>query len=455
MRIIIGILFLLTTIICAQLCKNIKCQNIMLYLFSLCICFRLSFSITSGSEFYFVRYAVDYLEVSLLDFFILNFGFLFIFNLRKYKRKNNKDLVIITIFTIIHIISYKFAINKAATIMATIRVIKLLFLYLYFSRTFDINTQKKYIISGLSTGVIIQSFIAILQKINNGPIGLSIIGEELGAFRIREVTGVISTGMAGTFQHSGAFAIYAVFAFCIIIFSFDCLKTSKYYMSIISCLVIMYLAESRTVLVLAVFVIIIFFIKSFNLKLNPKVSVLFFFFIFVGTIFIALFGGHLFSLFLSSDIDNMLSTRFSQWDLGLFYISQHPVSGYGANNFTDTMYTYAPAAFNEIFNYQNPIHNTYLQYWFDLGIFGFITVVILQFRNFIALAIQKKKNISINSIKSGALVFILVSILYYMTGWSLLQEPMIEMSWICYGIVYNIPWYDNDNEGSISSTKKC
>jgi len=436
MEIAVGILFLTTPVFYAKYWSNKKWQNIMLFLLGFLLCYRINKNITE-SDLYLVRYTADYWQVSILDTIIIYFGFVAIFNLNYIKKFTNHDLIILLIFLGLHIISYFQSINKIATLMAIIRLIKLIFLYLYFSRVFSINNQSKYLVNGLSIGVITQAIIVILQKMNNGPIGLNLFGEQTFGFRTREVGGSISTGMAGTFEHSADLSIYALFIICIFIFSISEIGIFKYYSALFSAIIIIYMAESRTVLLLTGFVVVIFLIN--NVKNKIKIRVLFMVMLIIISFLISVisFGSHIREIFIDSDIGNMITVRLDQWGVGLSYIYIKPLIGYGANNFTDYMYYKANNLYNIYFNYQNPIHNTYLQYWFDLGLIGMITVVFIQFRNISLIIMQTKQKINIDPIRKGALAFAIVSIVYYMTGWAFLKEPMIYMLWICYGIVFN------------------
>jgi O-antigen ligase len=141
-------------------------------------------------------------------------------------------------------------------------------------------------------------------------------------------------------------------------------------------------------------------------------------------------------MFLNADLAVQYQNRFTHLALGWTEISKSWLWGYGANNYADHMALAYPGAFSTSFLLTNPIHNTYLQYWFDLGVVGLVIILGLNAR-VVRRGFEYVKNGTNPEIGAMALLVVTALLIYYFTGWSGMKEPMVCFFWIVSGLVYN------------------
>lgn len=435
MKLLFGILFVFGSYVIARFFSTRKVENYMLFAFALCICLRIDLFSIGESNIQLVRYYTDYWNFSLIDFFALYLGFR---GLRSSKGMlKGKDLIFPALYIFFNMISIIQADNKMASITVTGRAIELFLIYIFFSRKFDPVNQKKYFVKGICFGIWFEGILSILQKIKGDIIGMSMLGEVSTSFRIHEILGNNSQGIAGTFEHSADLALFGLFALCVILFSREIFKRKHVFFATIAIdLVVIYLTDSRTALFLAGCAVVAYVFRNLDskngLKIRKDAGVFLLIGIFAITMLI-ITGSHFAAMFSGMDLLSSWAVRFMQWRIALIEIFKSPIFGYGANNFTDYMYTNYTSFYNAIWNYQNPVHNTFLLFWFDLGIGGFLLAIIMQLYYMIE-GIKYRGELTL---KFGMGVFVLLTTLYFLTGWAFMKRPIIFFLWIAYGIIAN------------------
>lgn len=364
-----------------------------------------------------------YLLVS--DFFV--FYMLLRWSVSKGKRAN--DTLAIVAFVVWSVITIIYATDQTYAIDGALQFCKCLVIFLWFSSTYKVDFFQKYFLLGLEFAVIYQSTIAILQKVNGGAIGLGLLGESTTAFRERLISGVTETGVAGTFIHSSNLALFILFAICFIgVGEYD--KYKKYFIIGLS-LIAIWLASSRTALVILAFCFVYLFWKNrkkyFNingvLKILLLVSV-------IGIVCMVSLRMGSFDKFIDSDFQLQIINRTVHWEIAWSYIYRNWFWGYGVNNFTATLNSLAGAL---TFFHTNPVHNVYLLYWFEMGIVGFVLYVYLLMKN-----AAKIKNFKVmEPMQKGAILVIICVIAYNFTGWACSTVPAIYFLWIAIGLLNN------------------
>lgn len=337
------------------------------------------------------------------------------------------------LFAISAFLSIFQAINKSSAFWGAIDILKFIWIYFIMKSMVNLVEQRKYILRGIMVSVWFQGCIALLQKIKGGVIGLSFLGETEIAFRIREVGGVTSMGIAGTFAHSADFAIFMLFAITILLFNEDYIDKIKLLPTIAVALITLYFAESRTVLGLSLIVFGAYYLKG----LKRKISIWQLLITLGGPIIVLIvwiiLSDRIMQLFGGNDWIFQISNRLAHWKIGWNEIIQKPIVGHGINNYTDWMRTLYPELYSYHFYYTNPIHNSYLQIWYDTGIIGLIAYVFMLISCIVYFIRVNNKS----SFKIVGFLFVCITMVYFWSGWALLKEPITNMLWISMGLLHN------------------
>lgn len=436
MKEIIGVFFVFATYVFARSFTTKKIEKFMVFLFVLSLCFRINLFSVGASSVHLNRFNTDYWNFWLVDFCALFLGFRAI--IKSGSLKNLKKYWLPLFYIFFNGISIFAATNKMASITTFARAIELFFLFLFFAERFDVSVHFKPFMSGLIVSVWFESLLAFYQKITGGVLGLAFLGETIDAFRVHEIAGEASRGIAGTFEHSADFAIFCLFTLCFLLVNKKVFKnTVLYYVTILIDLLALFLSDSRTALVLCAIVFCIYIIKNLRISSGgfaiARESGLWALMILIVMPLAFILNANLASKLNIESLLYSANIRLTQWGEALIYILQSPLVGHGANNYVDFMYTNHFSAYNAIWNFQNPVHNTYLLFWFDLGIGGLITVILMQVKYSIV-GVKKCKSNPI-FLSSGA--FILISLIYWFTGWAFMKKTIIFFLWTAYGLVNN------------------
>lgn len=419
----------------ARYCSSKKIEGYIITCFVITLGLRITFFSIGESKVWLVRYTTDYFNMSLINLIATYFEMRVIVNIFvKEKYRIKKSCILPLLYVMVNIISIVQAGNKMAAIMASLRAIELLFIFIYFSVCFNDKTQICAFYRGVKISSVYVSVIALIQKVKGGAIGLAFLGEMQSGFRTHAISGVASSGVSGLFEHSGDLALFCVFVFILVLFGRKYYKNRyTYFANIILVLVAILFSDSRmSILMVAIAVIIFIFKSQKGFKLNKEAGIL----IIAGFIILPmllLFNSHLISMISSVFQKGTFDVRLSQWTIAFEEILDNPFWGHGANNYVDFMYTNRNDLYRAVWNYQNPVHNTFLLLWFELGIWGLVVNLLIQI-NFIKPLFRKKNQ---DSLSIASATFVLISLIYWLFDWGFMKSPAIYFLWIAYGLAVN------------------
>lgn len=305
--------------------------------------------------------------------------------------------------------------------------LKCYMVYRWFSGYPEMNKLKKPLINGVEVALVFQGIIAVLQNKKNGVIGLQALGETDEAMRYRLVGGVVERSPAGLFEHSSKLAIFAIFALLFILFCEE--KKIKKYVFFVLGMYVLYIAAARTAIV-AIAIALIYNIWRYRARIfkrrNAILLTICVLLLVVGGFY--LFRNNQFDFFTSSDILYQIGDRLSQFHLAFTYIFKRwGLIGYGINNYTSVTTEISTSSFI----YLNPVHNNFILYWFELGIFGFLAFVSCYF---VVFKLGRKFNY-LSQTGKAAFLFILSTLIYNLTGWAFAAPTCIFMFWVSLGLV--------------------
>lgn len=382
-----------------------------------------------------VRYCENYYQFNLIDFFVAYYLARIIATSSNAYTNKKTSIILPCAFLTLVLISAAQSTNLNATLFYALYLVKLYIVYLYYSLFFDKDTIASSFIKGIAFGILFEFLICFAQFVHGGPLGLTFLGEGSG-FRGRYVNGSLTRSVSGTFLHTSALAVYTLFAFSFIWFSKGRMSKRLKYCSAAACVIITLMTQSRTAMAIYVVLIVYFFINYIRSGLTRKKAI----YLFLGLIVSILGCTFVFvkysDIFLHSDFGQMYSTRAYHWLFGYKYIQENILSGYGANNWSDVMQKLYGGNFltsESWFFYQNPIHNVFLQMWFDLGVLGALVYALLYLR--VIYGIFRKKCYSELTVVCAA--FVICAAIVGMFDWSMLTTKMQLCFWIVLGIYQN------------------
>lgn len=354
--------------------------------------------------------------------------------------KKTKSFKWIKAFIILAFISVLYSYSKQSAFWGSVHLVKYLCLYIVCADYISIDNHRKLIINGISLAVIFESIVSIIQEITGSTVGLYILGEMEGAFRGRYVDGEYSTGIAGTFAHSSDIAFFMLFAIIILLFNIKYFSRVK--VLIISALAafIILLSECRTAIVLALCAFAYFFIKTVGKRKLKKWEVFVATGMILGGVAVVIFEwNHIYAMFALSDFTQSIFNRFAQWEIGWKEILQRPILGHGINNYINVMYSKYPSLYENFFNYRNPIHNIFLQVWFDIGIAGmiiYIKIILTNIKTFTQIELK-------DAMQVAGVIYLITSIAYGIDGWGAIKEPTFRYLWISLGFINHLSLDNN------------
>lgn len=438
MKILIAIILVIAIAFLANQFKTERIQQVLILFLIVSFFIKLHLFALGESQRALVRYETDYIDLYLWDIPILYLGFIGLYNIRNIK--NKASLLLPIVYVVLNFLSIRNAVNRPAAITVSVRAVELLMLFIYFSGNFESELYSKYILKGLVIGVWFETILCIYQKLTGHILGLTLIGEVESGFRTHMLGGTATTGTSGTFSHSTELAIFFLLALIVIMLHRTYFKNDlMFYATMIAIFITTYLSAARTVMFLALISIIYVIFKDVHVAGKHILMARNAFYSLFGLIILIIaasitFHDRIAAFMNLEDLLNALYIRTSQWMFSMGFIRQKWLQGYGADNFVDNMYYYFRDAYNAIWNYQNPIHNTYLLLWYDLGIFGFIVQIIMQIKHCIPAFNRKYK---ISNMHVAMALFTFVSLFYAMFDWGFLKTPTIFYSWIAFGICQN------------------
>lgn len=431
-KLLIGIFLIVAFLSLGNITQSKKVDNFMLFMIFATIGIGTFFSVLPNDDI-----DIRYLQASWY-LYVTDIPLIYYFGkfLKHAHFKGTKAISIdklIFLFVTLCYLSTLWSTNKSAAFWGATNIAKFAWIFYIFKNMIDLETQRIYILNGLVASVWFQGIVGIAQKLNGGTIGLSFLGEHESGLRTRILDGETSMGVAGTFAHSGNFAVFLVFALFMLLLNKNHIKHNRFLATITLILISLYLAGSRTVLAVAFLILIIYYLSEIRIKLTVKKFVILVTVPALVVLFIVINYDALIELFSGISFINQISNRLIQWQIGWNEIKQRILLGHGINNYTDWMSMKYPGLYSTSFYYQNMIHNTYLQIWFDVGIVGLVLFCDLFIFSFISYFKSKEHS----NFQIASLFFLVFTLGYYWTGWGMLKEPNANLVWIAFGLVYN------------------
>lgn len=350
----------------------------------------------------------------------------FLWRMMLFNRRYNTSKRILLIYIFFASVSILVSFNPTFTLAGIILYIKCFIIYEWFSGYPNKTILKTYFLKGAEFALLFQGIVSFLQKTINGPVGLQFLGENDEALRYRIVNGVIDRGAAGTFEHSSRLAIFVIFILIFVLFNEENKIKKVTFLSIGA--ITLYLASSRTAMLILAISLCYYAWKNRSRLIKKRTIILCFVgtFALVAIIPFALNKGML-DFVMNSDLSFQLMNRLNHWFLAIEYILKKPILGYGLNTYAAKMTTINSSNFY----FLNPVHNNYLLNWFEIGLFGAVSYIVL-----LAYNVLKIKNFKGESsmVKSG-LVFLVCVIIYNFTGWAFAAPTCIYLLFASLGMI--------------------
>ena len=377
---------------------NKKILNILLFILVLLLPFQTRYFLSVGTiNNIFFEYKS--ISIYLLDIYILLFTiYLFFYNFKNklfiFSSKRILFLTAIILFNLFLNLSLINSFDKTISVYFNLKIFLFSF-FIFFLSFIKINLEtikSSFIISGA-----IEAFISILQ-FNNQFIGANKYFGVAEKFAFNFDASVLESSYGrflrgyGLFPHPNILSLFLLIAFIFLLFKIINInekKNNKYlycfFLGIIFLGIIF--AFSRVAIFSAIFITIILLIyKIFNDFKNKtiKENILFYILIFLIELCIVFSLKEL--IFLRIDSNNRLnvisnSERENQYVESFEYIKNNSLIGVGSRNYT--IHKYNDLLNNKKTNINSwdlkPVHNIYILFFSELGIFGFLSFLFLVF----------------------------------------------------------------------------
>ncbi len=332
-----------------------------------------------------VRFGADKLPyLSLSDFPLAILLFFWIGEISFFKRKIRFHSIgtFLLIFLLFQTLSVVWSQYKELSFFEIFRTIKIYLLYLYLINHITSQKDIKFYINVLFICVIFQGLFGIGQFFQPTWFTLGETGIE-GA--VTFISGAENIGRVyGTLLHSGPYSVYLMLilpiALAILISKQKNVHSNRYFLmlTVLSGTVGLLLSFTRAAYVcflISGLLILFFGYKYRDIKTIRVMSILFL----VGIIIIASFTTNISKGLLSriseKSITKAIDFRLYMNIVSLKMILNHPFRGTGINNFDKVMLPYDWTGRAQRENIT--VHNQYLLYAAELGIFGFFIFMIL------------------------------------------------------------------------------
>lgn len=344
----------------------------------------------------------------------------------------NIEFKLFVILFILGAISTLFAVNKVAASYILIRNLFIIILYILLGSK-DFQSVWNKIIISLSIISMLEFLLGVLQLIRGSSIGIFFLGENINPFR--EGVDVDEQGISGTLGHPGTFGLFYLLVSPLLITTvlnfrnaLDIPKKKvlgRYLLvlaGVICAIGAVILSNARTsIVILGLDVIFIVFLSYLiKIKHNPKnaVYILHIFFISLIVVFaFALIANIIIDRFINSDFNHQYGYRnmLNQMAYEIIFNDVKTILfGIGPNNYTDIISRYG-----EGFAYSNPVHNLYLLFWAESGVFFLIFYIVILLSIILKmLLVVFKGNLKLSLKAVGILASTVNLAIYNFTGWA-------------------------------------
>jgi len=297
--------------------------------------------------------------------------------------------ILLILFVVAGEVSVLFADDRFLSLMLVIRLVEMILLYLYM-----VNDVVKFdvIINVFIASVSFQAVIAIIQYINQGPIGFHALGEPLitpntpGIAKM-DIDGSKIIRAYGTFSHPNILAGYLVTGLFLTLRRIIQKEHIAY--AIMALLIVALVLTFSRSAILALVVAGLVLISIRDIKMSFKYILLV---ISLFILFVVIFNLEqtIFSKFLFTDSASF-TERVFYFSIAKKMIYVHPF-GVGLGNFTLLMPNFTSLKLAP-WDFQ-PVHNIYMLIANEIGFAGFVVFVLLLASFFVYLFIGQKKSIA-------------------------------------------------------------
>ncbi len=335
---------------------------------------------------------VDYLSPTpyFTDVLIILLFFLWVFknlNIKNSLKIKNLKLKII-LFTLFLVVGIFLSKSPMAGWYGLIKLLEFGFFGWYTAFYIKQKKDLNVIILLFAVGICFESFLAIVQFINQASIGgiFYFLGERTfflstPGIAITSLQGHLVLRPYGTFSHPNVLAGYLIIVLTMIISNYKFLISNqiinlKKYFFIFSLLVgsiALFLTMSRVAIILWVVILFVFTFKNLNIKNSLKIKN-YKLKIFTGTIFFVAI------IFISSPLhfrftnlslaDESMVVRERLLQASVAMVKKSPLLGVGINNFLPNLPLVLKPTNESLFSYLQPVHNIFFIVASETGIIG-------------------------------------------------------------------------------------
>ncbi len=275
-------------------------------------------------------------------------------------------------FLIFSVLSVFISQNFENSIFHLFRLLEFFFLYLIL--VFG-GLKNKTLFNVLIASVFLNAILGIFQYFFQQSLGLGVLGESLLSSDMKSVAKVALSGgdllrAYGTFPHPNLFAAYLVFAILLVL---NGLKESKILFSVFLgiCLLGLLLTFSRSAFLALIIGLAVYFLLSADRKIFKYLLWAVFFVLILG-VFLG-FSSVLQDRIFLGDFAGF-SERLFYFDISREMFFTNPF-GIGLGNFTLEMQNYADLKIVPWFF--QPVHNLFLLVLNEMGIQGFLSLILI------------------------------------------------------------------------------
>ncbi len=349
-----------------------------------------AFSLPVRLDFHLIIRETNYaqlkgLPITIFDLVVFVLFFYWVYQIVQ-KKASVRFFPIISIPAIIYIclagLSAFLSEDKVLSFSMFILIVKAYFIFLYFANNIKTKRELFWIVLVLSSGILLQSVIGMLQFVTGGTLGMDMFGEGERAVRSSRVGYALLSRVGGTIGDPNSLAMYLNLILPIMLcFVFTktklLLKVAISVIFIMGCLTEVLTLSRGGWLALGVALVVSFYgIFKWKLKSRLKSVVLMFCVIlFTATTAIGLFADVRARLF--EDDYGSAYKRLPMMEVALNIIQKNPFFGVGLNNYATVMNRYDRTRENISYTLPYPVHNAFLMIAAESGILALIAFLFI------------------------------------------------------------------------------
>jgi hypothetical protein len=286
-------------------------------------------------------------------------------------------------------------------------IIKAYLVFLYFANNIKTKEEVLWIVTALSLGVLLQSFIGILQYITGGTLGMDIFGEGERAFKTARVGRSLVSRVGGTIGAHNSLAMYLNFILPILLcFLFTkiniAFKLAISTVFLLGCLTELLTLSRGGWMGLGIGTIVAFYgIFKNKLKSGLKSMVLAIGSALLIAIITIGFSQSVQNRLFESDYGSALS-RIPMMEVAFNIIKNNPYIGVGLNNYATVMNRYDRTRESISYRFPYPVHNALLIIASESGLPALLSFLLILFGGYkMALLFFKGKDIFLSLMGIG------------------------------------------------------